>query len=199
MFEGSVTKIEGVSHLDKEKKNDKNHKIALRYRKWIIEALIALMKEYPYEEITIKQITVQADISRQTFYRHFKSKEEIIRLYSDDLCEEIVEEFGKLQEKNIETIFQCYFQFWYEHKEILNLVKQSNCEHFLIDHYNSVMMDTLDILREFIPHYAENQFILLKAFLVGGLFNMKMLWQEKGYQESTEELAKLTAELLKNK
>lgn len=174
------------------------NKIAQKYRQWIIDAMIVLLKEYPYEDITIKQITLQADVSRQTFYRHFKSKEDIIRIYSDVICDEIAERLLGIEEKSVENLFRCYFLFWNEHKDILELVRVSNCEHLLIAHYNEVMMDTLDILKDFLTQYNDGEFALIKAFLIGGLYNMKMFWQNQGYQEKPEEVARLVSGLFES-
>ena len=38
-------------------------------RKWIIDALFALLKRRDYRDITINQIVNQAGLGRRTFYR----------------------------------------------------------------------------------------------------------------------------------
>lgn len=41
---------------------------ALRSKKVITESLLFLMKQYPYKEITVKQILLETDVSRKTIY-----------------------------------------------------------------------------------------------------------------------------------
>ena len=37
------------------------------------------MEKYPYEEISVKQIVLETDLVRKTFYRNFKSKDDVLR------------------------------------------------------------------------------------------------------------------------
>ncbi|MCL2186406.1 MAG: TetR/AcrR family transcriptional regulator [Treponema sp.] len=48
---------------------------------WIFEALLLLMDEKPYDKITVTDIIEKAGIARQTFYRNFKDKNEVIVKY----------------------------------------------------------------------------------------------------------------------
>lgn len=41
-------------------------------------ALLELMKEKPLAKITIEELTRKADVGRVTFFRHFKTKDELI-------------------------------------------------------------------------------------------------------------------------
>ena len=45
---------------------------------WIFEALMLLLDEKPYNKIGISDITKKAGIARQTFYRNYKSKDDIV-------------------------------------------------------------------------------------------------------------------------
>lgn len=52
-------------------------------KKYIVDALFKLMDDYDYNEIKIVDITQRAGVSRATFYRNFKTKEDIIKYYFD--------------------------------------------------------------------------------------------------------------------
>jgi AcrR family transcriptional regulator len=49
-----------------------------RTRGWIREALIDLVQEKPFSDISVADIARQADIARVTFYQHFAGKEELL-------------------------------------------------------------------------------------------------------------------------
>ncbi len=53
----------------------------------ILQTTIALLKTKTYEDITIKDICREAEISRQTFYNYFKSKDEIFKVFFRNLLE----------------------------------------------------------------------------------------------------------------
>ena len=64
-----------------EKSPDKINRQVQRTCSWILEALLLLMNEKPYEKITVSDIIEKAGIARQTFYRNFKDKNEVIIKY----------------------------------------------------------------------------------------------------------------------
>src|SRR5713226_5633398 len=61
---------------------------ARRTRKWLQAALIELMKERPFQDIQIKELTARAQVSRAAFYLHFRSKEELLLSHVDVIFDE---------------------------------------------------------------------------------------------------------------
>ena len=53
-----------------------------RTRQWFQQALLDLIQERGYEDITIQDIVDRANTARVTFYRHYKDKEELLREFS---------------------------------------------------------------------------------------------------------------------
>lgn len=50
----------------------------------LVDALIALCQEKPFDKITVQNISQKAGLNRQTFYYHFKDKEDLLRFaYSE--------------------------------------------------------------------------------------------------------------------
>ncbi|MCR4790692.1 MAG: TetR/AcrR family transcriptional regulator [Treponemataceae bacterium] len=170
-----------------------------KYEQWIIEAFIELLKTNTYEQITIQQITDEARISRQTFYRHFESKDDILELFSNNLTDQLSKQLNSITEKNIYNIFLCYFSFWLQNTDLLSLVKTAGGEYFLGRYYNRTMHNILNILKEFLPEYSDQDFDLIKAFLLGGLYQIKLRWLENGYKESPAQLARLIADLFNSR
>ncbi len=64
-----------------------NNKTALSSQRQIAEALLHLLDEQPYSAISVSAICKQADVSRQTFYSLFQSKENVITFaLRNDCC-----------------------------------------------------------------------------------------------------------------
>ena len=64
-----------------------NNKTALTSQRQIAEALLRLLEEQPYGGISVSAICKQADVSRQTFYSLFQSKENVITFaLRNDCC-----------------------------------------------------------------------------------------------------------------
>ncbi len=58
-------------------------------RECIEQALIILMGRKPYSEITIKDITERAGVSRASYYRNYESKEDILSGFIQSICKEL--------------------------------------------------------------------------------------------------------------
>jgi AcrR family transcriptional regulator len=58
--------------------NLKNDRRSLRTRKMLWEALIALIQEKEYAEITIQDIADRANVNRVTFYLHYRDKRDLL-------------------------------------------------------------------------------------------------------------------------
>ena len=72
---------------------------ALRSKKVITESLLLLMKKYPYAEITVKQILLETDISRKTFYRNFLSKDDVLNSFINTILQDYVDTIQQQQQK----------------------------------------------------------------------------------------------------
>ncbi|NTW70521.1 MAG: TetR/AcrR family transcriptional regulator [Chlorobiaceae bacterium] len=59
----------------KEKKEDRR---ISRTRRLMHEALMALIVEKGYEEVTVQDILDRADVGRSTFYAHYRDKDELL-------------------------------------------------------------------------------------------------------------------------
>ncbi len=57
---------------------NRGERVANRTRTAIKQALLELIHENNYPEITVNQITQAADVGRSTFYRHYQSKADVL-------------------------------------------------------------------------------------------------------------------------
>ena len=60
-----------------------------RTRRSLRQALFSLSLEIGYERVTVRKLTDRADIGYATFYRHYRSKDEIVTEYFLNLIEEV--------------------------------------------------------------------------------------------------------------
>lgn len=67
-----------------------------RTRRRLRDALIALVLEQGYDNITIQEITDRADLSRATFYLHYKDKDELLASSLEEMFDELVESTSEL-------------------------------------------------------------------------------------------------------
>ena len=81
--------------------NDDDRRV-LRTRRLLKQALLDLISERPFEEITIREITDHADIGYATFFRHYDGKDELML----ELFSEMIEELESIQPRHSERYFE---------------------------------------------------------------------------------------------
>ena len=64
--------------MEEKKRTKAEYRSSLRSKKLIREAMVRLMREKPFEKITITDIVKEADINRGTFYAHFKDSGDVL-------------------------------------------------------------------------------------------------------------------------
>ena len=72
---------------------------AVRSRREISNALLKLMQEHPYAEISVKQIIMETSLARKTFYLNFSSKDDVLESILDELIEEYTKALSNANEE----------------------------------------------------------------------------------------------------
>ena len=67
----------------------------MKTRKGLKDALLCLLDDHPYGEITVTEICEQARTGRLTFYKYYSDKNELMRDCFQDLQEEIMDRMRK--------------------------------------------------------------------------------------------------------
>ena len=103
--------------------NDSNNPSAIRSKKQITDALLLLMEKYPYSEISVKQIVLETDLVRKTFYRNFESKDDVLRSYIRTILRDYFDIVNNARGDVLTTIFE----FAKKNKKLLRLLAACLC------------------------------------------------------------------------
>lgn len=169
--------------------NRTNGRIAEESKKKFVAALLELMKVYPYADITITQLSQEAELSRKTFYRLFDDKDDVLKVLFDGLYLECFTEIKGRNVRRYWELVQLYFDFWGSRREILMLLGKSGLLPRLFDyvyrHGESIFIAvrTPETAKEFAPTLP-----YLLAYSVGGMHSMLMKWVESGMSVPSEAL-----------
>jgi len=147
-----------------------------------------LMREKDYSSITISELSERAGLDRRTFYRHFKSKDEILNLIIVEAFHKHIENLKGLSDMGAFEVNKAYFELLAEYKEPLILFK----EHGLLPIVQKRISEYLPLLYEIFPaeNTLENESWAL-TFKAGGAWSVTERWIEGGAQETPEEMAQL--------
>ncbi|RHR21612.1 TetR/AcrR family transcriptional regulator [Clostridium sp. AF19-22AC] len=159
--------------------NKNNGKIAEQSKIKLVNSLFAIMEQYNFEEITITQISQEAGLSRKTFYRLFKNKDELLNFYFKHLYNECFQQIKSKQIQHYWDVVQHYFDFCEGHKSLLLLLKQNNLLTRLFEGSYKYSFNVFEYVRtkEVKEEYSELLPYML-AYSIGGMFSMLLKWIE---------------------
>lgn len=153
-------------------------------RHYIVQALFKLMNCYEYGKISVTDIAEKAGVGRATFYRYFKSKEDVINFYFEHNTREFVfsQRFYPRCKQDHEKIAAEVLTLFKQNKEQFKLLRKARLEYFYLDYLNK---NFIEMFKN--DHPDKN--IYLPYIYAGMLFNVSMAWLNNDCAEDTETLA----------
>ncbi|OPJ65144.1 TetR/AcrR family transcriptional regulator [Clostridium oryzae] len=165
--------------------------------KWLTDALLALMTEKSYEEISITEICSRADLSRRTFYRLYKSKEDILKEYAEALCFDYFELFEKQKNLSLTNVAKIFFSFWINYKGFLLTLHKEKLIHILLFKFNELLPKVYVKYKAHLLETKDKKSIEYVAFYnAGGFWNLLIKWLEDGCKKTPEDMAEVVNEVL---
>lgn len=170
---------------------ESNNPSAIRSQKEITEALIGLMRIYPYDEISVKQILLESKLARKTFYRNFESKDDVLL----SLIRAIFREYFIVVDSGTVDVLDTIFSFAVRNRELLILLNRNNMLHLVLQCMNENI-----VLHKTGQVSDNNPFVLLFdgldseyliALNIGAVWNVITLWihdemkEDPGYIKDT--------------
>lgn len=159
--------------------NTTNGRIAEQSKKKIANALLVVLQQYDYKEITITQLTQEAKLSRKTFYRLFADKEEVLAYIFENMYIECFEQIKSQRTQCYWDIVQCYFDFWEERKSLLHIFRQSTLLPVLFGGAYKYSFSIFEYVRsKDVVEQLSEQLPYLLAYSIGGMHSMLLKWVE---------------------
>jgi len=156
----------------------------------ITEALYELLDEKNINEISIKELTEKAGVSRVSFYRNFDSKEEIIRKDLKRITDGYMNRTGVDYMKDDPLLyFENLFQHLQDHKDLGQHLIDTNMLNYLKEEFD----------RAFVHHGPAKNQIYIDYMMAGACYNLAYYWMITGFQETPRQMAEIiTQHLSKN-
>ena len=173
---------------------------ARRTRKWLQDALIGLMKEKPFQDIQITELTARAQVSRPAFYLHFVSKEDLLLSHVDVIFDEFHAEIsreiarGNIDRKRFSLML---FQYWERYAETLRMVIQAENPDILIDRlkeYVGVIMKEI-AAKTRKPAIDQRLQELVVGYVAGGAYMLLTQWISNKMPFTAEQMGLLFYDL----
>lgn len=175
---------------------------ALRSKKVITESLLLLMKKYPYAQITVKQILLETDISRKTFYRNFLSKDDVLNSFINTILQDYVNAIQQQQQKySLLQTLDVIFDFCEKNKEILFILRDNRLLYLLLEKLNVLILNEHNrYISESQENPLGNQLLTeyIIYFNIGGVWNLIVRWIENDMRDAVIDIKKSVIFYLSN-
>ncbi len=158
----------------------------------IESALIKLMKEKSFDEITITDITKTAGVSRLAYYRNYSSKEDILSGFLQNIIKDFYETF-KVYDAIHETreLWYAIFRKIEEHAQEMRLLIQAGYSAKILQEYIKGINAPFEGVEKNPQLYYSN------CYWVGALHCMTEEWLMRGMQEPVETMVDIGVSMMK--
>lgn len=174
---------------------DTKNPTAVRSQKELINALLALMKTTPYEEISVKQILLESKLSRKTFYRNFDDKDDLLNAHIDSLLLEYRNDLIVNNNYIFTNIMYVVSDFIIKNKEKLVILWENNLEYMLLKKLNSFILTTHYSLKKNNTSRIDDYIVMLNN---GAVWNVMNEWMKSGMQDPIDEILASLSDYLMN-
>lgn len=175
-----------------ESMNHTTNPIAIQSKEMYVKALLELMKEKPYKEISISELSSKADLSRRTFYRLFDSMDEILLFHIHSLWAKKSEELYNSSDKSYLHTSEFALHFWYEQRELTILLYRNGLVSIIQQFINEISLEIYHAQkgnRKLAKNPEALEYAL--SYSSGGVLNIICTWASKGMDKTPEELMSL--------
>lgn len=162
---------------------------------YIFTALMMLMEQKEYHDITISELTKKAGVSRMSYYRTYSSKEDILVEYFKDMFGECLEEIKQMPAIDENALhYKLFCMFHKNHQFIRNVMKAGLYKLML----SSFIEYTKYAAAKFCHTDTTDPYIDYKIHSeAGSLFMLVARWFETGLRQSPEEMTAIAANIPK--
>lgn len=173
--------------------NQTKNPTALQSQKWILQALLVLMKENNYDKISVSEICRKAELDRRTFYRNFDSKHDVLEQYIAQLSNEYMFGFQEINKLDKYYATLTFFAFWKKHLHFIRNMQNCGLSNYVFDQFKKFSESQQDLLIDKKEENTTTDYVL--AFRIGGFWNVMLTWASHNASISPEELATIISQV----
>lgn len=187
-YAGLQTAVYGEEHMEPAGKQEKT-----KYK--LAASMKECMKQMPVDKITVKNIVEGCGVARQTFYRNFLDKYDLINWYFDKLVLQSFEQIGMGHTVG-ESLTQ-KFEFIVSEKVFFREAFRSDDRNSLKEHdFELILKFYQDLIgRKTSRPLGEDLQFLLEMYCRGSVY-MTVKWVLTGMKDSPEKMSKKLVEAM---
>ena len=176
-----------------------NNKTALQSQKQTADAMMELLNEKSFSQITISELCREAGISRQTFYSLFTNRENVMMFaLQEQYCEGLeITVPGQKSCDDSPLLCLCHgcSTYMLRNRSLIKTLVENHIDYLLYDSFYDAICRCDDFLQEVDPRTRS----YAASFYAGGFAWVARRYAEEGCTSSADQLEQLLNSLLSGK
>ncbi|WP_226665267.1 TetR/AcrR family transcriptional regulator [Metabacillus litoralis] len=186
-------------------KNEYIDRRIVKSKKAMKDAILSLMQDKDFKEISISDIVRAADLNRGTFYKHYQYKEDLLNELIDEVIADLVASFREpykdieiLDVKNLTTSAVKVFDHVQKYSTFYSLIVSTSVLAGFQQKFCEVLKElTLNDLNESIPNSKVNR-ELHASYQAYAILGLIIEWIQGNFKYSSSYMAEQLLEILKH-
>jgi len=178
-----------------EKRPDRRRERTLHL---LSEALLDLLKEQDYANITIQDITDKANVSRATFYLHFRDKDELLFSSMKRIYDELSKGYPTVTRSEFTQVHDARdFEHVAAHADFYRAMLGAHGSPQFIRMVRAYLENLMreDVLKPLAPPDAHLPLDFIAAFMAGAEIGVINWWLNQGGEHTPEQMAQMMARM----
>ena len=172
------------------------NKTALQSQRQIADAMMALLGEKPFAQITVSEICRAAGISRQTFYTLFTSRENVmVFTLQTNGCDGVAlsaPQVPACRGELLRWLCRGYSAYMLRNQALIKLLVDNRIDYLLYDSF----FEAMDACDGFLPQADPCTRSYAASYYAGGIACVARRYAQEGCESSAEQLEALLMLLL---
>ncbi|MCK6510264.1 TetR/AcrR family transcriptional regulator [Myxococcota bacterium] len=181
----------------------------IRSRSRLQEALLVLLDEKEYDQISVADVADRANVSRPTFYAHYKTKDDLLLSYFDRIfasnakdLEDAITNAEQIEQIDITALGHLMtnvFAQWQKHRALIQTLLRSRGEGLILQRFQENTLRTFAWIFEqtHLPPRDPHILRLLADYFSGVALSLVKHWSEGGFVYSAESMGRIYSLLVR--
>ena len=156
-------------------KGEKNRSVRNTKRR-LYESLMKLVGKKPLNQVTVKELTDDADVNRSTFYFHYQDVNSMVLEMEDRFLEDFSVALTALEQKShdfIAILVRCLEN----HRDLCKLLLGSNGDMSFVEKMKAIVAEKCSkIWKDAVPELTDVEASAMDTFLIGGVMSTLQTW-----------------------
>ena len=177
-------------------KQSKNTRQTIYLKTCLRDSYFSLLKDKQIEDISVSEIAKLAGLSRTSFYKNYKTKDDIVRQYIDDFLKDFLVELRTNPITDSQVSTTALFSYFRSNKSRIKILIERGLFHLFFESFSHFLQESNLVINSK-PNISEESLKYHYQYTNGGILNLIESWMRGDMKETDEEMALIFKQIKK--